>query len=101
MAVPGMRGITWRAGAGQRSWPDNGPGWVMPRCPAGAEGVAMSDQAPEPGGSGGEADSGPAAAAEDREAAMMRKVMRMQERHREGGVDPDLDDADADAGPEV
>ena len=100
MAVPGMRGITWCAGAGQRSWPENGPGWVMPRCPAGAEGMAMSDQAPEPGGSGGEADSGPAAA-EDREAAMMRKVMRMQERHREGGVDPDLDDADADAGPEV
>jgi len=23
----------------------------------------------------------------------------MQERHREGGVDPDLEDADADAGP--
>jgi hypothetical protein len=38
-------------------------------------------------------------AAEDREAAMMRKVMRMQEGHREGGVDPDLDDADAGAGP--
>jgi hypothetical protein len=30
---------------------------------------------------------------------MMRKVMRMQERHREGGVDPDLDDTDVDAGP--
>ena len=29
----------------------------------------------------------------------MRKVMRMQERHREGGVDPDLDDADDEAGP--
>lgn len=59
----------------------------------------MSDQASEPGGSGGEADSGPEMAAEDREAAMMRKVMRMQEGHREGGVDPDLDDADAGAGP--
>jgi hypothetical protein len=33
--------------------------------------------------------------AEDREAATMRKVMRIQEAHREGGVDPDLDDADA------
>ncbi len=58
----------------------------------------MSDQASVPGGSGGEADARPDEAAEDREAAMMRKVMRMQERHREGGVDPDLDDADADAG---
>jgi hypothetical protein len=57
----------------------------------------MSDQAPVPGGYGGEAESGQEVAAEDREAAMMRKVMRMQERHREGGVDPDLGDADADA----
>lgn len=57
----------------------------------------MTDQASAPGGSDGEAESGPEVAAEDREAALMRKVMRMQERHREGGVDPDLDDADADA----
>ena len=59
----------------------------------------MSDQASTPGGSGGAADSTPQAAAEDHEAATMRKVMRMQEKHREGGVDPDLDDADADADP--
>ena len=62
----------------------------------------MSEQASALGGSGGRADSGPEVAAEDREVALMRKVMRMQERHREGGVDPDLDDdadADADAGP--
>ena len=56
----------------------------------------MSDQASAPSGSGGEAESRPEVAAEDGEAAMMRKVMRMQEAHREGGVDPDLDDADAD-----
>ena len=59
----------------------------------------MSDQASAPDGSGGEAGSGPDVTAEEHEAAMMRKVMRMQERHREGGVDPDLDDTDADAGP--
>ena len=58
----------------------------------------MSDQPSAPGGSGGATDSSPEAAAEDREAAMMRKVMRMQERHREGGVDPELDDTDADTG---
>ena len=57
----------------------------------------MSDQASAPGDSGDETNSSPEAAAEDREAAQMRQVMRMQERHREGGVDPDLDDADADA----
>jgi len=56
----------------------------------------MSDQASAPGGAGGAAESRPEATAEDREAAMMRKVMRIQEEHREGGVDPDLDDADAD-----
>ena len=59
----------------------------------------MSDQTSAPGGSGGAADSGPEVTAEDREAATMRAVMRMQERHREGGVDPDLEDADAEAGP--
>jgi hypothetical protein len=58
--------------------------------------MAMTDQAPAPGGAGGEAESRPEVT-EDREAAMMREVMRRQERHREGGVDPDLDDADADA----
>ncbi len=60
----------------------------------------MSDQASAPGESGGAPGNGPGEAAEEREAAMMRKVMRMQERHREGGIDPDLDDVDADAAPE-
>ena len=59
----------------------------------------MSDQASAPDASGDAADSSPEVAAEDHEAALMRQVMRMQERHREGGVDPDLDDADTDAGP--
>jgi hypothetical protein len=61
--------------------------------------MAMSDQASAPDASGGEANSSPEVEAEDREAALMRQVMRMQERHREGGVDPDLDDPGADAGP--
>jgi len=56
----------------------------------------MSDQASAPGGAGSTAESRPEVTAEDREAAMMRKVMRIQEAHREGGVDPDLADADAD-----
>jgi hypothetical protein len=60
----------------------------------------MSDQESAPGGTGGAAESGPEVTAEDREAAMMRKVMRIQEAHREGGVDPDLDGAGADDDPE-
>jgi hypothetical protein len=60
--------------------------------------MAMTDQASAPDASGGAANSSPEAAAEEREAAQMRQVMRMQERHREGGIDPDLDDADAGPG---
>ncbi len=56
----------------------------------------MSDQASAPDGADRAAESAPEVTAEDREAAMMRKVMRIQEAHREGGVDPDLADADAD-----
>ena len=52
----------------------------------------MSDQTPEPGNSGDEQDSQPDA---PDEAAMMRAVMRTQEKHREGGVDPELADPDA------
>ena len=61
----------------------------------------MSDQASAPGGSGEEAESSPEMEAEDHEVAMMREVMRMQERHREGGIDPDLDEANTDAVPEA
>ncbi len=34
-----------------------------------------------------------------REAALMRDVLRGQEKHREGGIDPELDGADADPEP--
>ena len=52
----------------------------------------MSDQTPEPGNPGDEPASQPDALDE---AAMMRAVMRTQERHREGGVDPELAEPDA------
>ena len=59
----------------------------------------MSDQTPVPGGSGDEREGEPEVMDEASEAAMMRAVMRAQEEHREGGIDPELDDADADSGP--
>jgi len=59
----------------------------------------MSDQTPAPGGSGDELTDEPEVMDEASETAMMRAVMRAQEQHREGGVDPELDDAPA-AGPE-
>jgi hypothetical protein len=36
-----------------------------------------------------------------REAAMMRKVIRQQERHREGGIEPELAEDDAVDDPEA
>lgn len=61
----------------------------------------MTEHTPAAGGSSGEPNGEPDVLDEDREAAMMRAVMRAQEKHREGGVDPELDDADADPGPDA
>ena len=56
----------------------------------------MSDRMPEPGEAGSEPDLSHTA-----EFAKLRAVMRASEKHREGGVDPELDDADADPGAEL
>ena len=54
----------------------------------------MSDREPTPGSSGDEPDREPDLQDDAAEAALIRKVMREQERHREGGVDPELDEGD-------
>jgi hypothetical protein len=59
----------------------------------------MSDDTSDPGRTGDEPGSESGTLDEDREAALMRDVMRKQEQHREGGVDPELDDADGGSGP--
>jgi hypothetical protein len=61
----------------------------------------MSNHTPVPGGSGDEPNSEPEVLGEASEAAMMRAVMRVQEEHREGGIDPELDDADAGSEPDA
>jgi hypothetical protein len=38
---------------------------------------------------------------EAREAGLMREVLRAQEQHREGGVDPELDETSGDREPEA
>jgi hypothetical protein len=58
--------------------------------------MTMSDHASTPAGSGDEPGAEPGQADDAREAAMMRNVLREQERHREGGVEPELDDAGTD-----
>ena len=61
----------------------------------------MSDRMPAPGDAGDQPGSEPAAADDDEIAAKMEAVMRAQERHREGGVDPELEVTDADPGPDA
>jgi hypothetical protein len=61
------------------------------------EDLAMGDRMPEPGNTddhrGREPDLSDTA-----EFARMRAVMRASEKHREGGVDPELEDEDPDPG---
>ena len=51
----------------------------------------MSDQEQAPDSSGDEPHGEADLLDDAREAALIRKVLRAQERHREGGVDPELD----------
>ena len=64
------------------------------------EDLAMSDRIPAPGDAGDQRGSEPDLSATD-EFAKMRAVMRASEKHREGGVDPDLEVPDADPGPDT
>ena len=48
----------------------------------------MSEREPGPG------------APEETEETLLREVLRTQEEHREGGVDPELDEPDGDPEPE-
>jgi len=60
----------------------------------------MSNGIPAPGDAGtGERE--PADLSATDEFAKMREVMRASEKHREGGVDPELQDMDPDPGPDT
>ena len=53
------------------------------------------------GGSGESPSQGPEVLDEAHEAALMREIMRQQERHREGGVEPELEEGDEEPRPEA
>jgi len=59
----------------------------------------MSERAAAPDGSGDKPDDEPGTMDDAHEAALMREMLRAQEQHREGGVEPGLDDQDSQAGP--
>ena len=61
----------------------------------------MTERIPVPGNADDQPGSEPDVADDDELAAKMAAVMRAQERHREGGVDPELEVTDADPGPEA
>jgi len=60
----------------------------------------MTDRIPEPGNTGDQRGSEPELS-DTAEFAKMRAVMRASERHREGGVDPELQEADPDPAPDA
>ena len=59
----------------------------------------MGDSEQVPGSSGEKPGQDPEAADEAREAELMREILRTQEQHREGGVEPELDEANEDPQP--
>jgi hypothetical protein len=74
---------------------------VLSQDPSQKEDLLMSEQESAPGSSGGEPGTDSEVVDEAREAELMREVMRKQERHREGGIEPWLrDEAGEDPGPE-
>jgi hypothetical protein len=58
----------------------------------------MSERAPTPGSPGDEPNGESGEMDDAREAALMREVLREQEEHREGGIEPGLQDPDTPAG---
>lgn len=59
----------------------------------------MGESEQVPGSSGEKSGQDPDVAEEAREAALMREVLRTQEQHREGGVEPELDETNEDPRP--
>jgi hypothetical protein len=59
----------------------------------------MTDREAAPGGSADKPSGEPDVMDEAREAALIREVLRAQERHREGGVERELDEAGRDEEP--
>jgi hypothetical protein len=56
----------------------------------------MSEPEQVPGNSGGKPGHDPDIEDEARDAALMREILRTQEQHREGGIEPELDETSKD-----
>ena len=78
---------------------DDGSGWVLSQRPGLEENPAMHEPEQVPGNSGEKPGQDFDAEDEAREAALIREVLRTQEQHREGGIEPELDVANEDPRP--
>jgi hypothetical protein len=76
-------------------------GWCCARNPSIEEDLTMSERASTPGSSEGEATEESDVLDDARAADLSREVIRMQERHREGGIEPELDNVDGDQEPDA
>ena len=76
-------------------------GLCCARNPSFEEDRTMSERASTPDGSEGEAREESDTLDDARAADLMREVIRMQERHREGGIEPELDNVDGDHEPDA
>jgi hypothetical protein len=65
------------------------------------ENLAMGEPEQLPGSFGEKPHRDPGAEDEAREAALMQEILRRQEQHREGGVEPELDETNEDPRPEA
>jgi hypothetical protein len=63
------------------------------------ENLAMGEPEQPPGSSGEKLRQEPGVEDEAREAALMQEILRRQEQHREGGVEPELDETNEDPRP--
>jgi hypothetical protein len=63
------------------------------------ENRAMGEPEQAPGNSGEKPGHDPGVADEARDAALMREILRTQEQHREGGIEPELDETGKDPRP--
>lgn len=59
----------------------------------------MGEPEQVPGNSGEEPSDDPGVGDEARDAALMREILRTQEQHREGGIEPELDETNEDPRP--
>jgi hypothetical protein len=69
--------------------------WYWAKDPRLEENLAMGEPEQPPGSSGEKPHQDPGA----EEAALMQEILRRQEQHREGGVEPELDETNEDPRP--